>query len=356
MATAFALRCDFCGRFTGELGHDCPARNARVVTAAPVVTTNGASETSLPPAQAVVDAVNRQDGPVVVNDVRCVSAGTVVSGSVIARPGAEVVTDIERRTRQVVDVDDAAPELRCAGCQSNHCQHVADTIRQIRHHLSQSGRLAGDVTARAQRQEQLHSQVQVIDRTAPITGEPSEPQAVSFLSNPEAFRAVIQSAGPDRQVPFITEDACHGLAANTRFGAELEFNGDSYTTRNEVADRLRTAGLIRRASYAGYHTAAVRGYPAGEYSLENDGSVSNGGELVTCIESDHPDSWGRIQQACTAIRDGGGTTDYAGSHTNISSAGFDPEHGWRLAHLVRAHEDDLLRFGRTPNSRRERGL
>jgi hypothetical protein len=163
------------------------------------------------------------------------------------------VTDVDRRTRQVVDVDDAAPDLRCAGCQSNHCQHVADTIRQIRHHLSQSGRLAGDVTARAQRQEQLHSQFQVIDRTASSARAQPEPPAVSFLSNPEAFRAVVQSAGPDRQVPFMTEDACHGLAATTRFGVELEFNGDSYTTRNEVADRLRTAGLIRRPSYAGYH-------------------------------------------------------------------------------------------------------
>src|SRR6478672_389722 len=37
------------------LGHDCPVRNARVVTASTVVTTNGSSETSLPPVQAVVD-------------------------------------------------------------------------------------------------------------------------------------------------------------------------------------------------------------------------------------------------------------------------------------------------------------
>ena len=88
----------------------------------------------------------------------------------------------------------------------------------------------------------------------------------------------------------MTENACGGLAANTRFGVELEFNGASYTTRDAVAQRLQTMGLIRRTGYSSYHSAASRGYPAGEYSLENDSSVSSGGELVTCIESDHPDS------------------------------------------------------------------
>ncbi len=40
-ATAFAVRCDFCGRFTAESGHDCPPRAARVVTAASEVVTDG---------------------------------------------------------------------------------------------------------------------------------------------------------------------------------------------------------------------------------------------------------------------------------------------------------------------------
>ncbi|MDN5802997.1 MAG: amidoligase family protein [Microlunatus sp.] len=354
-ATAFALRCDFCGRFTSESGHDCSGRNARIVTTANEVRTNGSSEIALPPVRAVVDAVSRHDGPVVLDGISCVSSGTVVSGSVIARSGGEVITGIDRRTRQVVDIDDAAPDLHCSGCQASSCPHTADAVRQIRHHLTSSGRLTGNAAGRAARQEQLHGQFQIRPRPQQQPPDQPSPAAVSFLSNPESFRAVIQGAGPDRQVQFMTENACDGLAADTRFGVELEFNGDSHGTRGDVADRLSTAGLIRRASYNGYHSAAARGYPAGEYSLENDGSVSYGGELVTCIESDHPDSWNRIQRACQAIRDGGGTTHYAGSHTNISSDGFDPEHGWRLAHLVRAHEDDLLRMGRTPNSRRERG-
>lgn len=351
--TAFAVRCDFCGRFTGELGHDCPVRNARIVTTNQQIHTNGSCETTMPPSRAVAEAVQRQDGPVVLDGISVVTSDTVVSGSVVARPGQEVITDIDRRTRQVVDVDDAAPDLHCSSCQSNACPHTADAVRQIRHQLATSGRLTGNAAARATRQEQLHARFQIQPRTAPSSDQ-TQP-AVSFLSNPEAFRAVIQNAGPDRAVPFMTENACDGLAANTRFGVELEFNGDSYRTRDEVAERLRVAGLIRNSRYSGYHTAAGRGYPAGEYSLENDGSVANGGELVTCIESDHPDSWSRIHRACDAIRDGGGTTHYAGSHTNVSADAFAPEHGWRLAHLVRAHEDDLLRMGRTPNSRRERG-
>lgn len=352
-ATAFAVRCDFCGRFTSELGHECPARNARVVTTSALVHTNGASEVTIPPAGAVADAVSRQEGPVVLDGITYSTSSSLVTGSVVARPGSDVITAIDRRTRQLVDIDDAAPDLHCSSCRSSSCPHTADAVRQIRLHLA--GRLSSDSAARARRQEELHARFEVAPRLTEDQTASSESAAVSFLSNPEAFRAVVRAAGPERQVPFMSENACEGLAANTRFGVELEFNGDSYDTRREVADRLRAAGLIRNAHYAGYHSAADRGYPAGEYSLENDSTVRYGGELVTCIESDHPDSWARIQRACEAIRGGGGNTDYAGSHTNIAADGFEPEHGWRLAHLVRAHEDDLLRMGRTPNSRRDRG-
>ena len=151
----------------------------------------------------------------------------------------------------------------------------------------------------------------------------------------------------------MPENALHGYAAETQFGVELEFNGDDPTVRSRVAQRLCDAGLITAANYSGYHTATRSGYNEhGLYSLENDCSVRGGGELVTSIESDSPESWERLRRACNAIQAGGGTTHLAGSHTNIGSPDYRPQDGWRLARLFRAHEDDLLRCGRTPNSQR----
>ncbi len=51
----------------------------------------------------------------------------------------------------------------------------------------------------------------------------------------------------------------------------------------------------------------------------------------------------------------GGSTDHAGSHTNISSAQYTPQLAWRLVNLVRANEDDIYRMGRTRGSARSAG-
>lgn len=352
-ATGYAPRCDECGQFVGNRFHECRARAARVASVEPVTLNRGGAELSIAPAAAVQQAVQTHNGPVVLSQVDYATADAVVTGSVTVRPGDDVVTAADRVSRQQIDIDDTEPgTLACSACPDadGACPHIAQARAHIRDHLATAGRLPGQRAERAARTDLLHNSITVSPRAAP---EPATTTAVSFVDDPEAFRTVIRDGGTDRQVPFMTEDALHGYAAGARFGVELEFNGADTSVRGRVAQRLRDAGLITSTSYSGYHTATRSGYNAqGLYSLENDCSVGGGGELVTSIESDSPDSWDRLARACEAINGGGGTTDLAGSHTNIGSPGYRPEDGWRLARLFRAHEDDLLRCGRTPNSQR----
>lgn len=362
-STAYAVRCDDCGRFIGDRPHDCPVRAARIVQTPQHVTSNGAEVLRMPSVDGLRTAITGTGRPAVAEIDYVATDSTIVRGTVSIRPGGSVVTDADRRTRQRLDIDDADPgELTCQGCRSGEqsCRHVAETRRAIRRQLERAGRLPSDRAAQSQIQERLHQSVTVSEPsraaaelawTAGSTVEPT----LHFSRDPEVFRAVIREASPDRVVPFMDRNALHGYAAGVRFGVELEFNATDYgQTREAVARSLYEAGIIRNTTMHGYHTAARNGYRGSYYNLESDGSVPRGGELVTSIESDHPDSWARLRTACEAISNSGATTDYAGSHTNISSPDFTPEHAWRLAHLVRHHEDDLLRCGRTPNSRRER--
>ena len=361
--TAYAVRCDDCGRFVGDLVHDCPVRRDRTVARpAETVPVPGGS-LCLPATVDVAAAVEANDGEPVRVQTTCVfdAEDLVVLGSVTVRPGAQVITDPGRRSRQDLDIDDAGPgELVCSAC-GDSCLHVAQTRNRIRTRLAGTGQ---DLTAQEATER---AAALVCDRPGPATGptlrsasdswEPAGDQVgegTSFVDNPEAFRAVIRAAGRDRVVPFRRENVLAGYAAGTRFGIELEFNATRPGVPQEAARRLAAAGIVADTTFHGYHhMARRRGYDGTTWVLESDSSVPNGGELVSTVESDQPASWDRLDRACQIIRDVGGTTAGAGSHTNVSCDNFTPEHAWRMIRLFRTFEDDLFRMGRTPGSRRD---
>ncbi len=343
--TAYAVRCDECGQFVGDVWHDCPGRGPVALVAQHDVV-DGTSRLSTPAPEDVARLIAANHDRPVQAPIRHISNDAEVEGTVLLRPGLTAVRGLDRTTRQLVDLDDAAPgELRCRTCQADQCRHVAHTREAVREHFQRAGQLPQDEVSAA-----LHALgISISPRTEPAT---PPAQATSFLSNPEAFRQAIRDSGPDRTVPFYPDNALQGYAAGTRFGIELEFEASSSNASTDVARELHARGILPSTAQHSYHAGARSGYNT--WTFEHDGSVS-GGELVTPVLSDVPEHWSQLATACDAIRRHGGTTDHAGSHTNISSAGYTPAMAWRLVNLVQANEDDIYRMGRTRRSVRSHG-
>ena len=350
--TAYATRCDECGQFVGNRWHDCPDRGPRALVAqTDAVDQRSGVRLRVPDPDQLAALVGQNHDRPVQCPVSFTSSEAHVVGEVLVRPGLSAVRGLDRTTRQRIDVDDTAPgELTCQACHADDCRHIAQAREAVRDHLQAAGALE---------QAEVSAALDGLGvRVTPRTRTPEEPAAstgpaTSFLSNPEAFRQAILDTGTDRVVPFHTESALQGYAADTQFGVEIEFNSTDHRTTAAIARELAHQGILPSASQQGYHAASRTGYRGWTY--ERDGSVYAGGELVTPIMSDTPQAWAEIQTVCNTIRRLGGTTDAAGSHTNISSAGYTPAMAWRLVHLIRAHEDDIFRMGRTRGSQREAG-
>lgn len=349
--TAYAVRCDECGQFVGDTWHDCLGRGPVAVVALQDHVDSHA-RLSAPEARQVAELLQANAGRPVQAPVRYRTSEADVEGVVLLRPGAGVVRGLDRTTRQRVDLDDAAPtELQCHTCHAQDCRHVMQTREAVRDlYLRGAGPLPPEEVSAA-----LHALgITVHDRPAsPPETTTAEESATSFVSDPEAFRQAIRDTGPDRTVPFYPENGLQGYARNTAFGVEIEFNAAATTARGQVAQELYDQGILTSPHQQGYHAAGRIGYPS--WVFEHDSSVGAGGELVTPILSDNPEAWSQLETVCSVIRRHGGTTDLTGSHTNISSAGYTPEMAWRLVHLIRAHEDDMFRMGRTRGSRRLAG-
>lgn len=362
--TAYALRCDECGQFVGENWHDCPGRG-RVALVAQEEFTVGAARLSAPDPAHLSDLVEQNGGRPIEAPVRWRSGDADVTGTVLVRPGLQAVRGLDRTTRQRLDVDDAgagaasagpvgedqqpADQLYCRTCSSAQCRHIAQAREGVRDLLGRAGGLPQEEVSEAL----LALGVTTRPREEPQAGgtEPASTQpAVSFLAEPEAFRHAVLAS--DRVVPFLPDGGLEGLAGGTRFGVELEFEASNRSDTEVVTRRLARDGLITN-SLGSYHTAARTGYP--RWILESDGSLSYGAELVSPILSDNAEHWAQLRTACDSIRDNGGITDHAGSHVNISSDDYTPQYAWRLANLMRAHEDDIYRMGRTRGSQRSQG-
>lgn len=362
----YCLRCDDCGQYLGDNPHECPVLGTTTQTLRRVEVNDAHTNVSLPSPLQLVDTVQARNGLPVQVPVVVSTAQAVVDGHITVRAGSEVVRGLDRGTRQRIDVDDRDPgELLCRSCRSVDCSHVAQARERVRQCLRGAGGLP-----RERRAEAAQAAIEIVERAAgPETSRPetsgtappaaaAERATLSLAADPEAFREIITSSGSgaNRRVPLHLEDGVLAdCAPGTRFGIEIEFNSDDYrgTTTGLVTQRLHQAGLLQQAQQGGYHSAGRDGYR--NWTLERDGSVPSGGELVTPVLSDTQSSWQQLATACEAIGIDGVNTHEAGSHTNISADGYTPENAWSLTNLFRAHADDLHRMGRTRGSRRDTG-
>lgn len=161
-----------------------------------------------------------------------------------------------------------------------------------------------------------------------------------YTDNPEEFERDMARLSSE-EVPYEYENALNG--SNIKFGIELEFvNGNS----NAIARELYDLGICGYPEMVSYHSRSIEE----KWKLERDGSVttgSRGGELVSPVLKDTPETWRQIETICQVIKRHGGRVNFnTGGHVHVSSDPLDGKRQrWRrLFKAFRGTEEAIFRF------------
>jgi len=169
------------------------------------------------------------------------------------------------------------------------------------------------------------------------------------LADDAAFQELYRQARQGN-LPYEYENVLNG--SNNTFGVEIEFSGGD---RAAIARELYERGLIPEPRQVSYHANRQPGM----WSFETDASVRDGGELVSPVFRDTPETWRQIEEVCEVVRrHGGRATASCGGHVHIGSGPLDHEreHWQRLVRLCRENEDLIYRIAAGGESRgRHRG-
>lgn len=361
--TAFATRCDQCGRFVGDGEHWCPGYGSVALVLGESVNVAPGVQVSAASPAAIAEQLDEHAGGVASRVTVVLGDTTEVMGTAVFRRGDGVVRVYDQGTRlaadgtpaagvQRVDVDDSnaltpgSAELSCTVCRGSVCEHVAMARMALRSYVSSAGRVRP--AAAAAMLDSVQEPVAAGGGRGDDAAAAPVAAGVAFREDPEAFRAAVL-VGRDQGVSVLPAPF-GGFAAGAQFGVEIEFSGTTPGTQGDVARRLQAAGVLDDTLVGGYHSGQRSGWRT--WVLEHDSSLRNGAELVTPILQDSPQTWNRFEQVCDALAAGGAVTDHAGAHINIGVEDFTAEMAWKLSHMVRAHEDDLFRIGRTRGSQR----
>ena len=134
-----------------------------------------------------------------------------------------------------------------------------------------------------------------------------------YSEDPQAFTDDFEAA-VNAPIPYEYENVLNG--SDLTFGIELEFvDGDS----NAIARELYDMGICGNAQMDRYHSRRM----PGKWTLERDGSVTNGdrgGELISPILTDTPETWRQIETVCeVAKRHGAAVNMRTGGHIHIGA-------------------------------------
>lgn len=134
-----------------------------------------------------------------------------------------------------------------------------------------------------------------------------------YTENPERFQEDMERLR-DAPVPYYYENVLNG--SNITFGIELEFVA-GYS--DVIANELYSMGICSSPTMQKYHSAR---HP-GKWVLERDGSVTSGrygGELISPVLTDTPETWRQIETICeVARRHGARVNARTGGHVHIGA-------------------------------------
>lgn len=150
-----------------------------------------------------------------------------------------------------------------------------------------------------------------------------------YSDNPEEFERDMERLR-DAPIPYGYENVLNGT--DITFGIELEFvDGNS----NAIAKELYELGICSHPRMLEYHSASV----PGKWKLEIDESVTNrgrGGEIVSPILKDTPETWRQIETICEVSKRHGAQVNFqTGGHVHVSVEPLDGK-GQRWQRLFKA--------------------
>lgn len=161
-----------------------------------------------------------------------------------------------------------------------------------------------------------------------------------YSDNEQEFLNALQAAR-NIEPEYEYENALNG-SQNT-FGLEIEFVGGD---ANAIARELHALGICAYNTRVGYHSRSV----PGKWKLESDGSVSSGsqgGELVSPVLKDTPETWHTIEKICEVARRHGATIDNrCGGHVHVGMDSLDTaKQRWkRFMKTIGSFEDVIYRL------------
>lgn len=214
---------------------------------------------------------------------------------------------------------------------------------------------------------------------ATISAVMSEPTPVSTVAEPvlyasdhRAFQAVYSAArtrfkngeNPLTET-YQTENVLPFHSEPIPFGVEIEFDADSGYENGEwdddedaytdcaLAQTFYERGWTPTPQQEGYHArynSTSRSHRGG-WRFEHDGSVS-GGEMISPILTDTPETWNTLRDVVDTIKSHGGTSSrQVGAHVHVDTTTIqdDVEKFTRLLRIFWVFEDVLFRLAANPH-------
>lgn len=167
---------------------------------------------------------------------------------------------------------------------------------------------------------------------------PSQDDGFFYLENLEEFDRTYENIN-DNLVNYEYENVLNGNTST--FGVELEFVGGN---ADAIARELYDLGITAAPYRLNYH---ARVNDNSKWKLERDGSVSSGsqgGELVSPVLKDTPETWRQIEIICeVAKRHGARVNQSCGGHVHIGMNKLDTaRQRWRRFFKIIENYEEYL--------------
>ncbi|WP_324825063.1 amidoligase family protein [Sinanaerobacter sp. ZZT-01] len=212
-----------------------------------------------------------------------------------------------------VDIDSGS--CTCPDHQHRHtrCRHI-EAVEIAQGQVSQ-GIVTGNLQNEAISPNQVIGEYMAHEQQSEINicQQQHQDDAFFYNDNPEQFRQDMERLARE-PIPYYRENVLNG--SDVTFGVELEFiNGDS----NPIAAELYQRGICSSRRMQRYHSQSN----PGKWKVERDGSVTSGrfgGEIISPILQDTPETWKQIETICEVAKRHGAQVNYkTGGHVHIGA-------------------------------------